>query len=132
MPDGLVTAPGVDRFGMSARRPVIVMTPTIAVTNAGTMSNGAEAGRNHAASPARAARPTTRMLARLGLVRDTSPITAAARTTTRVTLPNRIGLSALPKFWTAHSLTGVGVASMTVEPTASTGEAAGLTKAATR
>ena len=65
-------------------------------------------------------------------MRDTSPIAAAARTTTRVTLPSRIGLSLVPKFWTAHSFTGVGVASMTVEPTASTGEAEGLTNAATR
>ena len=70
--------------------------------------------------------------ARLGFVRATSPIAAAARAVTRATLPSRIGLSAVPKFWTAHSFTGVGVASMTVEPTASTGDAEGLTNAATR
>ena len=46
--------------------------------------------------------------------------------------PTRIGLSALPKVATAHSLTGVGVASITADPTASTGEEAGLTRAATR
>ena len=48
------------------------------------------------------------------------------------TLPMRIGLSADPNCATAHSLTGVGVRSMTVEPTASTGDAAGFSQAATR
>src|SRR5450759_5395025 len=37
-----------------------------------------------------------------------------------------------PRFPTAYSLTGVGVASMTVEPTASTSDAAGLISPATR
>ena len=41
-------------------------------------------------------------------------------------------MSAVPNCRTAHSLTGVGVASITVLPTASTGEAAGLVSAATR
>ena len=48
------------------------------------------------------------------------------------TEPMRMGLSAVPKVATAHSLTGVGVRSMTVEPTASTGEASGETNPATR
>ena len=46
--------------------------------------------------------------------------------------PMRMGLSAVPNCATAHSLTGVGVASMTVDPTASTGEASGETSPATR
>ena len=63
---------------------------------------------------------------------DSSPATAARRRVTTATLPMRTGLSAVPIVRTAHSLTGVGVASMTVEPTASTGEASGATKEATR
>ena len=46
--------------------------------------------------------------------------------------PIRINLSLVPKFRTAHSLSGVGVRSMTVEPTASTGEETGSRRAATR
>ena len=57
---------------------------------------------------------------------------AASSSVAMLTLPTRIGLSALPKVATAHSLTGVGVASITADPTASTGEEAGLTRAATR
>ena len=49
-----------------------------------------------------------------------------------MTEPIRIGLSALPKVAIAQVLTGVGVRSMTVEPTTSTGEAAGTVRAATR
>ena len=56
----------------------------------------------------------------------------AATAVTTPTLASRIGLSFVPKFWIAHCFTGVGVASMTADPTDSTGEAAGLTKAATR
>ena len=44
----------------------------------------------------------------------------------------RIGLSAVPKFRIAHSFTGVGVASMTVDPTASTGEESIRSRLATR
>ena len=56
----------------------------------------------------------------------------AAASVTRPTDPRRIGLSVFPNVDTAHSLTGVGVASMTAEPTAMTGEASGFTRAAAR
>ena len=49
-----------------------------------------------------------------------------------MTEPIRIGLSLLPKLRIAHSFIGVGVRSMTWEPTASTGEDAGLSSEATR
>ena len=49
-----------------------------------------------------------------------------------ITLPMRIGLSLVPNSRTAHSFMGVGVRSMTVDPTASTGEEAGFSAAATR
>ncbi len=55
-----------------------------------------------------------------------------ASSVARATEPTRIGLSAVPKVATAHSLTGVGVASMTVDPTARTGEDSGDTRPATR
>ena len=64
--------------------------------------------------------------------RDRAPATAAARSVTKVTVASRIGLSAVPNRATAYSLTGVGVASMTTEPTASTGDAAGLISPATK
>jgi len=57
---------------------------------------------------------------------------AAMRTVTRPTEASRIDLSAGPNFAIASSLSGVGVRSMTVEPTERTGEATGSTKAATR
>ena len=60
------------------------------------------------------------------------PATAASSSTTNVTEPTRTSLSALPNSRMAHSLSGVGVRSMTVEPTASTGDAAGTVSAATR
>ena len=60
------------------------------------------------------------------------PARAASTSVPTSTLPTRIGLSAVPKLATAHSFTGVGVRSMTVDPTASTGEAAGLSSDATR
>ncbi len=65
-------------------------------------------------------------------VRATRPMAPARTSVPRVTEPMRIGLSAVPNWATAHSLTGVGVRSMTVDPTASTGEASGETKPATR
>ena len=52
--------------------------------------------------------------------------------TTTTTDPTSTALSALPNCRIAHSFSGVGVRSMTVEPTASTGEAAGTVSAATR
>ncbi len=96
------------------------------------MSCGNDAGRAIAAAPASPARATSRIRASVGRLRETSPIRAAAMAVTRATLVRSTGLSAVPKWCTAHSLTGVGVASITVEPTASTGEAEGFTKAATR
>ncbi|EKA62576.1 hypothetical protein B277_01844 [Janibacter hoylei PVAS-1] len=62
----------------------------------------------------------------------TAPARAASSRVATATDPMRIGLSAVPKVPTAHSLTGVGVASMTWLPTASAGEAAGSVRAATR
>ena len=62
----------------------------------------------------------------------TTPASAASSSTTTVTEPTRIALSAEPNSRIAHSFSGVGVRSMTVDPTASTGEAAGTVRAATR
>jgi hypothetical protein len=60
------------------------------------------------------------------------PTTAPKTTSTTATLPTRIGLSAVPNVRTANSFAGVGAASISAEPTASNGEATGLTSAATR
>ena len=68
--------------------------------------------------PASAARPTSNAFASDGRVRETSPIAPAASAVTSATPASSTGLSAVPRVWTAHSLTGVGVASMTVEPMA--------------
>ena len=65
-------------------------------------------------------------------VRASRPIPAATSRVTTATDPMRIGLSLVPKVETAHSLTGVGVASMTVDPTARTGEDSGETRPAAR
>ena len=65
-------------------------------------------------------------------MRATKPMPPAMSRVPIATDPMRIGLSAVPNCATAHSLTGVGVRSMTVEPTASTGEASGETNPATR
>jgi len=43
----------------------------------------------------------------------------------------RIGLSYVPKVFTANSLAGVGAASISVDPIAMIGEALGLSSAAT-
>ena len=64
--------------------------------------------------------------------RATTPATAVSSRVTSITLPMRIGLSLVPNSRTAHSFMGVGVRSMTVDPTASTGEEAGFIAAATR
>ncbi len=64
--------------------------------------------------------------------RATSPATAASASTPRKTDPIRIVLSLVPNCAIAHSFMGVGVRSMTWDPTASTGEAAGFVNAATR
>ena len=49
-----------------------------------------------------------------------------------MTEPIRTRLSLLPNCRIAHSFSGVGVRSMTCEPTASTGEDAGSSSEATR
>ena len=64
--------------------------------------------------------------------RASIPATAESTSTPANTDPMRIGLSLVPNCLIAHSLTGVGVRSMTVEPTASTGDEAGSVSAATR
>ena len=61
-----------------------------------------------------------------------TPTTAPKTTSTAPTLLTRMGLSAVPNVRTANSFAGVGAASMSAEPTASTGEATGSTSAATR
>ena len=66
------------------------------------------------------------------LRRASSPAIAASTSTPAITDPIRIGLSLLPNSRIAHSFIGVGVRSMTVEPTASTGEESGLSTAAIR
>ena len=116
----------------SARSPDSTATPTTPATTAGMTSWGREAGRRRAATAARAARTTSSPFARGCRLRDTTPMAAAASAVTTATVESSTGLSAVPRVCTAHSLTGVGVASMTVEPMASTGEAEGFTKAATR
>ncbi len=60
------------------------------------------------------------------------PATAARASTPSSTEPTRIGLSLVPKVAIAHSLTGVGVRSMTADPTASTGDEAGSSSEATK
>ena len=89
-------------------------------------------GRSRASTPAIAASPTIMVMPRVSRRAATIPAMPARTSTTTSTEPIRIGLSAVPKVRIAHSLTGVGVRSMTVEPTASTGEAAGTVRAATR
>ncbi len=64
--------------------------------------------------------------------RERTPAAAASTAVATPTEASRTSLSEVPNWAIAHSLTGVGVRSMTVEPTARTGETAGLTKAATR
>ena len=56
-----------------------------------------------------------------------------ANTPSRATVPAMsMGLSFVPNVRTANSFAGVGAASMSAEPTASSGEATGLTSDATR
>src|SRR6476661_62471 len=118
--------------GSRRSRPLSTPMPTTAAAKAGMTSAGEAVGRRTAASPARAARTTTSTPARPCRRRATRPMAMAARAVTTATLLSRTALSAVPKLRTAHSFTGVGVASMTVDPTARTGEDAGSTKAATR
>ena len=107
-------------------------TPARAVARAGTASRGPAVGRSTAARPVSATSPTSTSAPRPNRRRASTPPTAASSSAPAETDPTRIGLSAVPNRATAHSLTGVGVRSMTVEPMASTGEEAGLTNAATR
>ncbi len=99
---------------------------------AGRASATVAAGRASAAAPASPTRASRSEAPRTNERCASTPATPASRSVPSSTLPMRIGLSAVPNCAIAHSLTGVGVRSMTVDPTASTGEAAGLSNAATR
>ena len=96
------------------------------------MSTDMAVGRSVAATTLARARAPSRARPSVRRVRATRPIAPARSSVTTATEPMRIGLSAVPNVATAHSLTGVGVASMTVEPTARTGEDSGETNPATR
>ena len=94
------------------------------------MSTGRAPGRASTATlPATAA-------ARIATVptgmRERSQIAATAASTpiTAITATDRNSLSAVPKVWIAHSLTGPGVRLMTAVPTAVRASAAGEKKAA--
>ena len=113
-------------------RPSSTATPVTAAATPGSASTGVATGR---VSAARVARPvSSRMNTTPSQVRRRArtPATADASRVTTVTLPSRIGLSRVPNCATAYSLTGVGVASMTADPTARTGEDAGSRRPATR
>jgi hypothetical protein len=102
------------------------------VTKPGSTSTEVLVGRSVAATSEVMARAPSRASPRVRRVRAIRPMAPASSSVTSVTDPMRTGLSAVPNVATAHSLTGVGVASTTVEPTASTGEASGETRPATR
>ena len=71
-----------------------------------------------------AALPTgTRRVSHFAVIAATAAITASTST-------DSTSLSAMPKVWMAHSLTGPGVRSMTVDPTAVRASDSGPTKAA--
>ena len=109
-----------------------VRIPTTAATRAGSQARSSAVGRSTAAAPAR---PVSSRRSSVEASRErgrTVPARAARSRETTATEPMRIGLSAVPKVPTAHSLTGVGVASMTWLPTARTGDDAGEVRAATR
>jgi hypothetical protein len=98
----------------------------------GTASAGEATGRVSAAAVARPVSSTINPIPSQTLRRDSAPAAAAAIRVTSVTVASKMGLSDVPNWATAYSFTGVGVASMTTEPTASTGEAAGFVSPATR
>ncbi len=85
-----------------------------------------------AARPATATSATSSVSPTRSERRASTPATPARTSTTRITDPTRMILSAAPKVRIAHSLAAVGVWSITAEPTARTGEDAGAVKAATR
>ena len=60
-----------------------------------------------------------------------APATAAMTAMTASTSTDSTSLSAMPKVWIAHSLTGPGVTSMTTEPTAVRASASGPNATAT-
>ena len=105
---------------------------TTAATRAGRRSSGPEPGRRTASTPATPASPTRMSRPTVSRRSAITPAIAASSSTTTVTEPTSTSLSAVPNCRIANSLSGVGVRSMTVEPTASTGEAAGTVRAATR
>ena len=67
-----------------------------------------------------------------GRRRESSPARAASARVARETVASRIGLSAVPTRAMTNSLTGVGVRSITTDPTERTGDAAAFVTAATR
>ena len=106
--------------------------PTAPVISAGTTANCPAAGEPTAATAA-----TT--VSRAGPAHPTQPnrraripTTAPKASMVAVTAPISTGLSEVPRVATAHSLTGVGVRSMTRPPTARAGEASGAINPATR
>jgi hypothetical protein len=103
---------------------------TSAATSAGSTASG-PGMRTRAAAPETPASATipTRPIHRCRAA--PSPIAAVTSTRTTAMPPSSSGLSAVPKVRTAHSLTGVGAASIAIDPTASSGEAAGTVSAAT-
>ncbi len=109
-----------------------VATPATMAARAGSASTGRAAGRSSAAAPASPVSSTMRPTASGIRRRASRPATAARTSVTTRTEPCRISLSLVPKVAIAHSLTGVGVRSMTVDPMASTGDDAGARKPATR
>ncbi len=109
-----------------------VATPAAMAARAGSASSGRAAGRSSAAAPASPVSSTMKPTASGIRRRASRPATAARTSVTTRTEPCRISLSLVPKVAIAHSLTGVGVRSMTVDPMASTGDDAGARKPATR
>jgi len=106
--------------------------PTPIAASPASASTKAAPGRRMAASVVSPGSRTIRATAGPRLARPSRPTRAASTAVTSVTLPSRTTLSSAPKVRIAHSLTGVGVESMIVEPTASTGDDCGATIAATR
>ena len=85
-----------------------------------------------AAPPAAATSRRSTPTPTAGWRRESSPARAASARVARETVASRIGLSAVPTRAMTYSLTGVGVRSITTDPTERTGDAAAFVTAATR
>ena len=107
-------------------------TPATAVAREGTTSSGSAAGRWSAVNAATPTSTSWRAAPYANRRRASSPATAASTSTPPITEPMRTRLSLLPKRAIAHSFIGVGVRSMTWEPTASTGDDAVFSSEATK